>query len=512
MRLLNLVLGLVAYRQLLWVTAPRDVGAEVESWFFVPADTSPLVVILISAWLLYRRRERLRNLASPGGPIWLVAGLALTGTAFFFWAIYTGAHDLLVPSLMLNVLAFGVGARGRPILRVLLPPVAVLIFAIPMPAPLLSHVVWQFQLWTAESAGWIFFALGIPVHVSGDLIHRVGQSFEVIETCSGLRSVETLTLLAVLMADLFKRRRLHGLLLIGAAPLVAFIMNGFRVVTLILNPDSETLAVHNTQGVLVLLCGLVLLYFYDGLLVRLLGRFRSAPSAPGPDPVSSSSAAVDGGLRGFAVSAVLAGLVAASFWLPTWPMSWGAPVFAPHEHIPLEMGPWRGAELESRSWFNTGGGFFYTVHRHYRLAGRHSRNPEPVELFVGLGVHKMRSRSPFSPKNAYPGAGWGVEDEGVTVLEPGAVEVAWRVLRNGPRLLLVYQWQQGGRGLGIETLRSFFALDTSPFRRERRALVYRMSTELRGRSEGERERAGKHLQRLYREIHPRLRPPLGDSS
>ena len=120
--------------------------------------------------------------------------------------------------------------------------------------------------------------------------------------------------------------------------------------------------------------------------------------------------------------------------------------------------------------------------------------------------------SPFSPKSAYPGAGWSVNDEGVTVLNPGAVEVTWRVLQHGPRLLLVYYWQQGSRGLGHEILRSFLALDTSPFRRGQRVLVYRISTEIRGRSRRERARAGKHLLRLYQEIYPRLRFPFGESS
>lgn len=513
MRLLNLALGLIAYRQLLGFSPSRGVGSEVESWFFVPAETYPPVVILISAWFLYRRRGRLAGLTSPGGPGWLVAGLFLIGIAFFFWGIFAHAHDLLVPSLMFNILACGAAYRGLPALSALLVPVAVLIFAVPMPAPLLSHVVWSFQLWTAEYAGWIFFLLGIPVHVSGDLIHRVGQIFEVIETCSGLRSVETLTLLSVLMADLFQRGRLHGLLLVGAAPFVAFAMNGFRVVTLILNPESEALAIHTLQGVLVLLFGLLLLYAYDGGLARLLGRERPPQVAAVPShPPPAFPAAVGTRRRELLITGVLAALVAASLWLPTWRLSWGVPSFIPHERIPLEMGSWLGKDLKPDPWFNAEAGFFYAIHREYRLTGRHTKSPEPVELFIGVGAHKQRSRTPFSPKNAYPGAGWTVDEAGEVTLEPGSVEASWRLLRNGPRLLLVYYWQEGGRGLGREVLRSFFALDTSPFRRGQRVVVYRMSTELRAQTERERNRARKHLERLFRELQSRSWVPLGSPS
>ena len=50
--------------------------------------------------------------------------------------------------------------------------------------------------------------------MSGDQILHSGQVFQIIETCSGLRTAETLTMLAVLMVDLFRRRGAHALILI----------------------------------------------------------------------------------------------------------------------------------------------------------------------------------------------------------------------------------------------------------------------------------------------------------
>jgi exosortase len=517
LRLLNLILGLIAYRQLVLTGGWRGVTQEVEDWFFIPAETSPLVVLLICGWLLYRRRDRLRQLVSPGGPGWLAVALFSLGGAFFLWGSYTRAYDLLAPSLMLNALACAVLYRGIPGLRAVLVPVLILVFAVPLPAPLLSEVVWRFQLWTAEYTGWIFFAFGMPAHVSGDLIYRVGQTFEVIETCSGLRSVETLALLSVLMADLFKRGRLHSLLLLLATPIVAFAMNGFRVTTLILNPESEEVVIHNTQGVLVLLGGLVILYVFDGLLGR-LPTFRGRES-PGRAAVLPPSAAASGDgsehdtrRKNTLVAVLLASLAAASFWITPWSEPMKPPRVRLDEQIPIEMGPWRASDLKSDRLFRGKVVFYDEIYRHYRLTGRHVKDPEPIELFIGLGAHRHRFRSPFSPKNAHPGAGWMVEEEGVTRFERTGPEVDWRVLRRRSRSVLVYFWHQGSEGFGHEVLRSFLALDTSPFGREQRVLVYRMSTDLREPTERERERAGRHMQRLYKEIHVRLQTPAEDSS
>ena len=107
-----------------------------------------------------------------------------------------------------------------------------LVFAVPIPAPLLNAVVWKFQLWTAEYSGLLLHLLRQPALVSGDQILRSDQVFQIIEACSGLRTVETLAMLAVLMVDLFRRRGWHAALLVAASLPVGFGINGFRALTL----------------------------------------------------------------------------------------------------------------------------------------------------------------------------------------------------------------------------------------------------------------------------------------
>ena len=71
-------------------------------------------------------------------------------------------------------------------------------------------------------------------------------------TCSGLRSMQTLAWASLLHAELMQLDPRRAFLLLAAAPVVAFAVNGLRVITIILNPTSEVIGVHTTQGIVAL--------------------------------------------------------------------------------------------------------------------------------------------------------------------------------------------------------------------------------------------------------------------
>lgn len=489
------LLGLFAYRDLLRFKPERSDVLDAEQFFFAPDDTAAPVVLAIAVWLLYRRRHRLFALPRVGGPLWLVGALFCAGAAVFAWSTYTLAPDLLVVSLIFNALGIACAFGGLPAMRVVALPVGFLVFALPMPAPLLTSVVYQAQILTAEYTGFLLFVLGIPAFVSGDLIYQSSQTFQVIENCSGIRSVETLTMLAILMVDLFGRRPLHSLIVVACAPFVAFGLNGFRALTLILNPHSKVVAIHNVQGIVILLVGMTVLYSIDGLLARGLGD-------PEPRTVSARSgrAASRSAAPVWGSAAALLLCAALSFGVPPWrPASDAQPLLA--DHIPARLGRWRALEtLDNDHRFLERVGLRQSIYRRYGRVG-----VPAVDLFVAAGDPNQRFRSPFSPKTAFPGSGWLIEEDAALDLAPEGSEASARVLRKGTRRLLTYHWYEGTRGLTDEVTRALLALDSSPFRRERRSVVVRMSTELDDPGPEAREAAEKRLAEVYGKVQELLR-------
>jgi EpsI family protein len=466
---LCLSLALVAYWGVLHSQSEHRSSAAVADWLFEPSDTSPLLVLALALWLLFRRRRRLGQLRAAAGRPLVSALLLAGGLGSLAWAIRSQAPDLQAFSLFLVALGTAHLLAGARALRAALLPAAFLLFCIPPPAPLLNHLIWRLQIWTAEYAGALLSLLGIPALVSGDQILLADSAFAVIETCSGLRSIETLTMLALLMADLFRRHGLHAVLLLGAAPPIAFAINGLRAAALVVNPHSDIATVHNVQGVAMLLAGVLLLYLWDGALAR-LRMGREGADARAVASAGRAAAPVTQRLAGLAL--LLACAAALSLWLPPWSIEpFERP--SPDAVISEELDGWSAVEHIETDWMFLGktayGG---SLHRRY------ARGVERVELFVGIWPYEHRYQSAFSPKTAFPGSGWIVEEDLALRLDGRSADA--RVLRKGTRRLLTAHWYDGACGLGAEALRALLALEASPLGRPYTPIVVRISTPFSG--------------------------------
>lgn len=473
---LAVVVAGFAYRALLSFRPSTSISLEVEGWFFEPADTSPLVVLALAGWLTYRRRRRLARLPARPGPWPLSAALLTAGVGGFAWALRANAPDLLVLSLICNVFGAANLVAGLPAVRILAVPGALLLFALPLPAPLLNQVVWRFQIWTADYTGLLLYALGLPALVAGERIIQSHNVFAIIETCSGMRSIETLALLAVLMVDLFRRRGVHALLVIAASPFIAFAINGLRALALMYNPHADINAVHNLQGIVMLLGGVMVLYAFDGVLERVLPR---APPPPAPPAADGEAPAAPLRPRLVLAGGLLGGLAIVSLTLGPGP----APVFGaslPSEVIGRHLDGWRAVDVPTDYLFFGKTGFAQALHRRY------TRDGARVDLFLATEPLGRRYRSALSPKTAVPGSGWIVEESGIR--ERGGREVAESVARRGTSRRLVHHWVEGSDGLAIESLRALLALDAA-FARDRIPVVVRLSTPLQGGPEGRRAAA-----------------------
>ena len=503
--LLAIFLILAAFRTLYTVGTRYSFAQGVEYWLFLPGDSAPIVVIAIAAWLAYRRSNRIRALPLSTGPWSLILPSFVAGAGCFGWAVYTQALDLQVVALALVMTGVVVAYFGLPGLRALWLPLFVLLFAVPLPAPLMLAVVFKLQIWTAQLAGMALSVLGIPHLVSGDQILRVSEAFQVIEGCSGMRSVQILTLLTILLIDLFERRGRHAALLLVIAPILAFALNGVRVVTLILNPHSEVIAIHNLQGIVILLVGLVTVYAIDTLLER-LRVFQYEPATVVPE---ARRFAAMGSLGAAGTLAVV--LQALALGLPTWQSSAPDPTSL-HSLVGDALDRWASEKIPPDFSFRGSARFGEVVNREYHL------DTGPVSVFVAESDFDQRGGSPLSPVTALPGSGWKVVEDAVVPAANGQL-VDVRVVEKGKRRLLVHHWVRGAGGLPTESLRSFLALDRSPLRRSRPILVVRLTTPVLDRRPAAREVAARRLEEVEHYLDSALAaaarsntPPTGEGT
>lgn len=466
---LALALGSVAYRPLLPDgLLPRSLHS-LESWFFRPSELPELLVIGVSGWLLWRRRQRLQSLPARGGAL-LAAALAALGAAFFVWALLTRAADLLLPSLSANLLAFAAAARGRAGSRVVLLPALVMLLGVQIPAPLHHEIVWQLQLGGAAGAAWLLQSFGQPFLREGVMLHGAAHAFHVIDACSGLRGIEILTLIAVMVRELFADSGWRQWLLVLIAPGLGYVLNVVRIAYIAATPDPEALVDaegHTAQGIAVLVAGTGILYGLGWGMDRF--RRRGGP-VPAAEPRERTGRAAPWGLA----AAWLGGLAALSLVGSFFEPGTGSAPMRPIR-FPASGSGWTSQPLENHPRFIGPLPAGQALHRRYEQPGR--TGPEVVEVFVGLEVAGQPNSSRIlSSRLRRPGPDWIVEERRRTRAWLLGRDADLTVASHGPGTehAVVLSWRLRDAGLWRESLRSLLALDASPFRREGRRGVVRL--------------------------------------
>jgi len=153
----------------------------------------------------------------------------------------------------------------------LLFPLFLLLFMIPVPAQIYSKFTIPLQLFVSKSSVWIGAIMGLPIYREGNVIHLPNQTLQVVQACSGLRSVISLLLLSAVFGYFtLKANILRAVLFICGIP-AAILVNIIRVLLLVLafhylNYDLTKGTIHTVFGMLIFILALIFLLGIKGLL------------------------------------------------------------------------------------------------------------------------------------------------------------------------------------------------------------------------------------------------------
>jgi exosortase len=164
-----------------------------------------LLIPFIIGYIIWTQREKLSRVPENSSVLW--GGAAILFALFALWAGVAGA-ELYTQRLSLLLLLAGITVYfwGFRLLQLLLVPLGLLFLAVPIPAIIFNKIAFPLQLFASRCAVWSMSVLGIPVLRQGNIIElKPLNSFdtkklEVVEACSGIRSLMTLVTLAVVFA------------------------------------------------------------------------------------------------------------------------------------------------------------------------------------------------------------------------------------------------------------------------------------------------------------------------
>jgi exosortase len=235
--------------------------------FFVP---------FVAGYVVWQKREELA--ATPARTNWwglvivIFAGL-LSVLATLGVELFTARLSFVV-ALLGTVLFLG-GTRWVKLLSF---PLALLLFMIPIPAIIYSSLTLRLQILASELGEILITAMGIPVLREGNTLKLPSQTLDIVDACSGIRSLLSLLFLALVYSFFTDKKVWMRWALLAATIPIAIGANGIRVaVTGLLSEIDTKLAsggYHEAEGYIVFVVALAALIGVHRLLNIIARRFE----------------------------------------------------------------------------------------------------------------------------------------------------------------------------------------------------------------------------------------------
>lgn len=259
----------------------RVFGALIDQWIRDPNYSHGFLVPLFSAWVVWKNWKRITQ--APRLPHW--SGLLICACSMGILCLgVLGAENFLARTSFLFLLAgLIIYFFGWACFRAVLFPWAILFLAVPIPVIILNKIAFPLQFLASRLASSMLALFGVPVLREGNVIHLPSLTLDVVEACSGLRSLVSLITLAVFYAYLFEPRLSRQIILIMSAIPIAVFANGLRIMGSgmlgeYISPSLAEGFFHSFSGWLIFVLSLFLLFFLRYLL-GFLDKFHSARAA-----------------------------------------------------------------------------------------------------------------------------------------------------------------------------------------------------------------------------------------
>lgn len=243
--------------------------------FFVPA---------VAGYIAWRRRDELVSL-KPVPNYW---GLALVVFGAIQMMLGTLGAQIFIArtAFLVSVVGAVLFMGGTRALKILAFPMFLLVFMFPIPAIIYARITLPLQLFASSVAETVLNFIGTPVLRDGNVLELAnGQRLSVVEACSGIRSLLSLSFLSLIYAYFFDHKVWMRWVLLAATIPIAIAANASRVTLTGLiseyRPDLAQGFFHTAEGWVLFIVALVLLVAFHQLINRIYSAIHQAkPGAP----------------------------------------------------------------------------------------------------------------------------------------------------------------------------------------------------------------------------------------
>jgi exosortase len=253
---------LLCYAQILFSLAYQWYGnPDMGHGFFVP---------VIAGYIAWRIWPSVAD--KPAKPNWWGLPIVLWAALQLYLATLGAELFLTRTSFVISLIGIVLLLGGTQYLKAFAFPLFLLFFMVPIPAVIYNALTFPLQLRASEAAEWAISVLGIPIIREGNVLELASQKLNVVEACSGIRSLLTLTFVSLVYGYFAEKRVWIRVALFFSTIPIAIIANAGRVtltgVLSEINPEYAEGFIHEAQGMVIFLVAIVILVGLHQTLTR----------------------------------------------------------------------------------------------------------------------------------------------------------------------------------------------------------------------------------------------------
>ena len=242
----------------------------IHQWNYDPDMGHGFFVPVIAAFIVWQRRNELA-VVKPQPNLW---GLLVIAWGAIQLLIATLGAELFTARMSFVITIIGIvwTLGGTVMLKKLAFPLFLLFFMLPIPSVIYSAATFKLQILASQLADNALTVLSIPVLREGNVLELPNQKLSVVEACSGIRSLLSLTFLSLVYGYFFERKTwIRVVLFISTIP-IAIVANASRVtMTGIMTQVKADLAegfFHQAEGWVIFMVALAILIVWHQVLLR----------------------------------------------------------------------------------------------------------------------------------------------------------------------------------------------------------------------------------------------------
>jgi len=265
--MMGMALALTAMAAAYWAV----VHGMVLDWMHDENNSHGFIVPLVSGYMVWKTRDRLlEQQVRPNA--WGLA-LAAFGTAMLIAGWLATEYFTMRVSLLVVLAGSGLYWFGPRVMAVLAGPLAYMVLMVPIPAIAYDAAAFPLKLFVTKFSVTAMKAMGIMVTREGNVMMFPNITLEVVNACSGLRSLTSLLAVGLAYVILFVRGTWVRVALVALIFPIALAANMVRVIgTGVLAQYFGAAAAegffHEFAGLVIFLTSLALLMGAHKLLSR----------------------------------------------------------------------------------------------------------------------------------------------------------------------------------------------------------------------------------------------------